>query len=301
MKKTVDIIIYYVALVASYPVQYLSPKMRVVLGKLLGRFFMLLMQSRVEIALDNLSKAFPNKNSDSLKIIAKQSFENLGITLLDILAMKHLSKQKIINMVKFENLAMSKKLLAQNRGMILLSAHFGNWEISAMSGALQMAVEYLIIVEHQANDFINTEINRIRTRFGNKVVSRYAAAREIVKVLRRGEVLALIADQSASERNDVYVDFFGRPAATFDSPAALALKFDIPVVFGVSVRQADGSYIVSLKQIQHDDLKYDKAGILELTRRHVKILENEIIKNPGHWAWMHRRWKHSPPEEYVNG
>jgi KDO2-lipid IV(A) lauroyltransferase len=301
MKKIFDKLQYYAALIASYPVSYLPAGIRTGLGKFIGYVFMLIFPSRVDIAKDNLSKAFPDKDGDWINQTAKESFENLGITLVEILTLRHISEKKIRDAVKIENPDIGRNLLSQNHGMIFLSAHFGNWEVSALSIALQLDVNFLIIVEHQANDFVNTEMNNIRTRFGNRIVSRYKAAREIVKTLQQGEVLALIADQSASERNDVYVDFFGRPAATFDSPAALALKFNIPIVFGVSVRQDDYSYKLKMQEIKHDDLTNDKEGILELTRRHVKMLEDEIRKHPGHWSWMHRRWKHTPPPEVSDG
>jgi KDO2-lipid IV(A) lauroyltransferase len=275
--------------------------MRVTLGKFIGRIFMLLFPFRVSIAKKNLMKAFSSEDKNRINSIAKKSFENLGITLIEILAMKHLPKNKIKSMLNLENPDLCKDFLSMGKGMILLGAHFGNWEIGALSTALQLNTNYLIIVEHQANDFVNAEMNKIRTRFGNRIVSRYEAAREIVKTLQRSEVLALIADQSASKKNDVYVDFFGRPAATFDSPAVLALKFDIPLVFGVTVRQPDSTYHLKFIEIKHDDLKNDKEGILELTQRHVKVLEDEIRKHPGHWSWMHRRWKHTPPPGIYNG
>ncbi len=300
MKKILDRITYLLAYVSSYFVKFLSPKLRMRFGKMLGRIFMFLFPGRVEIALDNLEKAFPEKEQWQLKKVAAEAFENLGITLMDILAMKHLPEKKIKSLVKIENSELFYRLHAKSKGMIMLGAHYGNWELGAMSVALQTGVNYLIIVEHQANDFINEEINNLRTRFGNRVVSRYRAAREIIKTLQQGEVLALIADQSAYA-NDLFVDFFGRPAATFDAPAALCLKFDIPMIFGVTVRQADGTYVIKLEEIKHDDLQNDKEGVLELTRRHVKKLEEMIRKHPGHWAWMHRRWKHTPPTGTKNG
>lgn len=295
MKKFIDALTYIVLLIMSFFVRFFSRGLQVSLGKFTGRLFMLLFPSRVDIAKDNLMHAFPENSDDWIKIVTRESFENLGITLVEILAMKYLSAGEINKIAKFNNVELFRKLHNKNKGVILLSAHFGNWEIGALAGSMQLGVKYLIIVEHQANDFVNKEINKIRTRFGNRVISRYKAAREIVKTLQRGEVLALIADQSASERNDVYVDFFGRPAATFDSPAALALKFDVPIIFCLGIRQSDNSYIVDIKEIKHDDLTNDKEGILELTRRHTKYLEDMIRKYPGHWSWMHRRWKHTPP------
>jgi len=190
-------------------------------------------------------------------------------------------------------------LKSRNRGVIFLSSHFGNWELAALAGSLHLGVNYLIIVEKQTNDFINQQMNIIRTRFCNRVVSRYSAAREIMNTLQGGGVLAIIADQSATKDKDVYVDFFGRPTATYESLAILALKFNVPIIFGVSVRQDDGRYNVRLEEIKHDDLSYDKAGIAELTQRHVSALERRIREHPEHWMWTHRRWKHT--EDYING
>lgn len=301
MKQLIDKLTYIFLLVLSLFVRILPRKLQLILGKVFGRIFMVIFPSRVKIALDNLQHAFPEKSDNWIKQVAKESFENLGITLIEILLTKYWSSEKINKIAKFQNVELFKKLHSENKGVILLSAHFGNWEIGALAGEFQLGSKYLIIVEHQANDYINSEMNKIRTRFGNSVVSRYKAAREIVKALQRGEVIALIADQSASENNDVYVDFFGRPAATFDSPAILALKFDVPIVFCISFRQSNGDYLVRIKEVKHDDLKNDKEGVLELTRRYTKLLEDMIRENPGHWAWMHRRWKHSPPPEMNDG
>lgn len=301
MKQLIDKLTYIFLLVLSLFVRILPRKLQLILGKVFGRIFMVIFPSRVKIALDNLQHAFPEKSDNWIKQVAKESFENLGITLIEILLTKYWSSEKINKIAKFQNVELFKKLHSENKGVILLSAHFGNWEIGALAGEFQLGSKYLIIVEHQANDYINSEMNKIRTRFGNSVVSRYKAAREIVKALQRGEVIALIADQSASENNDVYVDFFGRPAATFDSPAILALKFDVPIVFCISFRQSNGDYLVRIKEVKHDDLKNDKEGVLELTRRYTKLLEDMIRENPGHWAWMHRRWKHSPPTEMNDG
>jgi len=296
MKKLLDIFVYVLLLTIGTITRYIGTRLRVRLGKYLSVPFRYLFPSRMDIARDNLKKAFPEKDLDWIERTAKESFENLGITLLEILAMRYLSKSKVKSSVKFENLEMFKEEHAKGRGLILMCAHFGNWELGALSGTLNMGVNYLIIVEHQTNELIDKEMNKIRTRFGNKVVSRYKAAREIVKTLDKGEILALIADQSATKDKDVFVDFFGRPTATFESPAILAKKFNLPVIMGVPVRQKDGTYVITLEKIEHNDLGNSKEDIRELTQRHTKVLEKYIRMYPGHWSWMHRRWKHSPSE-----
>lgn len=299
MQKLLDWFVYVILMIVGALTFRLSAKGRMKAGNLIGRLFMFLFPSRIKVAMDNLEHAYPEKDNAWHRKIIRGVFNNLGITLLEILLMSKANEEKLKDMVIYDNKELYQELHSRNKGVIFLSSHYGNWELAALAGSLHLGVNYLIIVEKQTNDFINQQMNRIRTRFGNRVVSRYSAAREIMNTLQAGGVLAIIADQSATKDKDVYVDFFGRPTATYESLAILALKFNVPIIFGVSVRQADGSYKVKLEEIKHDDLSYDKTGISMLTQRHVSALERRIREHPEHWMWTHRRWKHT--EDYING
>jgi KDO2-lipid IV(A) lauroyltransferase len=188
---------------------------------------------------------------------------------------------------------MINELHSRGKGVILLSGHFGNWELLAYSAGLFSGLPALIIVKPQKNKVADDLLNSYRMQRGNSVISMYNAAFTIFKQLKKGGVVALLADQSATKDKDIYIDFFGIPAATYESPAELALKLDVPIVMGFAVRQSDGTYSVDLQEIKHDDLEHNKEGIEELTRRHVSALENAIRANPNHWAWQHRKWKHT--------
>ena len=121
------------------------------------------------------------------------------------------------------------------------------------------------------------------------------AIREVVRTLRERGIVAILADQSGPG-GGLFVDFFGRPAATYEGPAIFALKYGAPVLMGLGVRRADGGYDVRLEPIAVDDLSgATEENIRIFTERHVKVLEQGIRQHPGHWLWQHRRWKHSPP------
>jgi KDO2-lipid IV(A) lauroyltransferase len=119
------------------------------------------------------------------------------------------------------------------------------------------------------------------------------SAIQFIKQIRSGGIVGMLADQSATEDKDIFIPFFGRDVATYEAPAELALKFKIPIIMGLAVRQDDGSYIVKTKKIDIDDLQYNKEGVRELTFRHVKHLEAIIKEHPEMWLWQHRRWKHT--------
>jgi len=134
---------------------------------------------------------------------------------------------------------------------------------------------------------------------GNRIVPMANAARTIFDAIRKKEVIALIVDQSADWEKDIFIDFFGRPAATYEAPAKLSYKFDVPILIGFAVRQPDFTYFVDIIELDRSGLDRSDNPVEELTKRHVKILEDAIRKNPELWAWQHKRWKHTPPEKLV--
>lgn len=277
----------------------LSQRGRTALGRFLGNVIRWVSSSRYAVTLDNLSHAFPDKTVEWKRATADAAYHNLGITLAELMAFPALTEADIRSMITYKNLDLIEEAGKEGKGVILLSAHYGNWELLAFALPLFTAVPVSVIVKPQQNTYADTLLNTYRTRTGNALISMYRAARDIVRLLSEGKAIALLADQSATADKDIFVPFFGRPAATYEAPAALALRFNAPIVMGFAERQQDGSYIVDLHRIPHEDLAYDSEGITELTRRHVAMLEEAVRKRPDLWVWQHRRWKHRPPVEEV--
>lgn len=272
----------------------MSIKTRSSFGKYLGRIMKIISPSRKRIALDNLRHAFEGESRD-LESICGESFENLGITLVELMSFPHLSAQDFHDYIKYDNIELLNEMYSRGKGLILLSGHFGNWELLAYSAGRFSGLPVTVIVKPQKNYFADKRLNGYRTLGGNKIVSMYHSARKIVTILKSNEALALLADQAARREESVEIDFFGRSVSAFEAPARLALRFGVPIVMGFAVRQPDATYRVRLREVTFDDLRYDSEGVLELTRRHNKILEEEIRLHPGLWAWQHRRWKRILP------
>jgi Kdo2-lipid IVA lauroyltransferase/acyltransferase len=290
-------IILFLLLFLGFISKKLSITNRYNLGVFIGFLLRILDSKRKNITLDNISKAFPDKPYSWHYSVMKESYSNLGITLVELITFDTISEPKVRQYIKYENIDHAKELFSKGKGLIFISGHFGNWELGAFGFPVIAKIPFMIIVKPQKNNLVDEVLNSYRIKSGNSVVSMYNSARDIIKTLRSGGALALLADQSATKDKDVFVNFFNRPAATYESPADLALRFNIPILMGFAVRQKDYTYIVKLVEVKHDDLTHNKEGILELTQRHVKMLEDAIRENPGHWAWQHRRWKHSPPND----
>jgi KDO2-lipid IV(A) lauroyltransferase len=271
-------------------------------GRCLGRAGYYLLRSRRGITLDNLRHAFPGTGEPELNRIALGAFENFGIAMSEFLCFSRLAPDDLRRLMNFEANSSHFGRLAGRKGLLFLSGHFGNWELTGAGSSCLGGVEYLVIVKRQSNTMVDRVVEGLRCRFGNRVVPMEKAVRETMKRLAEGGAVALAPDQSASKESE-FVSFFGREVATFRGPAAFALRAGVPMMMGFTVRRDDYTYDFILEEVKSDDLDgATEANILELTRRHVRLLEDHIRRHPDHWLWMHRRWKHvTVPDASTGG
>lgn len=240
--------------------------------------------------------AFPDLSELEIKKIIKKSYQNLGIVAVELLASPKLTINDFRKYMRYSNEELFAKVHSQGQGMLLLSGHFGNWEMLALTAGAFTNIPITIVVKPQRNKLVDEKLNSYRTRFGNRIIPMSKAARVLITAINKNEAVAMLADQSADMNRDVFIDFFGHPAVTYEAPAMIALRYKVPIIMGFAVRNDDYTYDVELIELKYDDLQDDNEGITELTRRHVKILENKIRKHPHLWAWQHNRWKHKPKE-----
>ena len=254
---------------------------------------------RKRITQKNLRNAFPEKNSHELNALARASYRSIGTALFEFLWFPCLTAERVREISRIENPHVVRELHARGKGIILLTAHFGNWELLAQGMHVELGLPISIIVKPQSNPLVDARINRWRTRWGNKVVPMGIAVREILRTLNEQGVVGVVADQSAPKESTA-VDFFGRKAPTYEGPAVFSLKTGAPLMIGFAVRQADGTYRSHFEEIPSADLSgFTEGNILELTRRHVAVTEQYIRQYPDHWMWMHKRWKHVPDRQEV--
>lgn len=265
-------------------------------GKFLGLLFYWFFPNRRAIAISNLRNAFPEKSLGEIKSIARGAFQNFGISVAEFVWFPRMTPQRLRKIVRLSNIDLVEAAMTRGKGLILMSGHFGNWELLALSTAHFSGHPLTIIVHNQSNRLVHKALDQYRCRWGNSSVLRELSVRESLRRLTDGKVVAMAADQSAS-KDGLYVRFFGRPAATHRGPAIFSLRTGAPIVMGFLIRNARGKHEGFFEEVKTDDLcGYSEENVAELTRRHVAVLERYVRQYPDHWLWMHRRWKHTNPD-----
>ncbi|HZV12715.1 MAG TPA: lysophospholipid acyltransferase family protein [Candidatus Kapabacteria bacterium] len=254
---------------------------------------MLLKLKRITIAEENIRLSFPGMEEQHIRKIAFESSRSLIEAFFELPFLARATPMQMARTIKAANPEMARRIIEKYGRAIFISAHYGNWELGALAIPLYFGTSVTIVGKPQRNPYINAYLDRMRERLHNSIIPMDGGVRAMMQALERKSSVALLLDQSAT-RQDMFVDFFGRPAPTYKAAAALSLKFNIPLLFGLTVRQPDLTYVLELQEIQRDDLQgYSEENVRILTERHVKALEDAIRKLPDQWLWMHRRWKHS--------
>jgi KDO2-lipid IV(A) lauroyltransferase len=262
-------------------------------GRFLGSVGYLVARRRRTIAIDNLRHAFPDKTQEEINRIALGAFRSYTISISEFLWFPRLTPERLRKFVRVLDVDLDEKVYSRGRGIIFMSGHFGNWELIALAIAHFTGYPITIIVQNQRNRHVNRVINRYRCLWGNSVVSMESSVREVLKQLSQGKAVAMVADQSAAMEG-LYVPYFGRPAATHQGPAIFSLRTGAPIIMGFLVRKENGKYELIQEEVPTYDLtEYNEQNVVELTRRHVALLEKYVRQYPDQWLWMHRRWKHS--------
>ena len=289
MKNRIE---YFLFLLFSLTFRLLGLNASRKLSGLLTFIFYYLIPIRKETVLENLTNAFPEYDEKKIRNIAYNAYKSFLTAFIEILYLPKISRQGLEAAVNCPNKELIETKFKEEKGVILLSAHFGNWEYVAASVALQLNLPFSVVVKPQRNPYVSDWMNNVRTRWNNDIVSLGLSIRKIYQTLKEKKIVAMVADQRGPQES-IKVEFFGRKVSVHVGPVVLALKTGAPILYGIPVRQKDNSYKIVMHEISKDNLpEDDEEKIIELSQRHTAYLESFIREYPEQWLWMHKRWKH---------
>jgi KDO2-lipid IV(A) lauroyltransferase len=266
------------------------------LGRGLGRLLGDLDRRHVVIAADNLRRAFPDWDRSRVLRTARSVYAHFGQVLLDIVWMAGRSRDEILGLVDLERREHVEAARAEGRGVVLVTAHIGNWELSGLAhGWLFGPIG--VVARPLDNPALDRRLNAFRESGGNEVISKFEALREVMRRLRDGGAVGILLDQNVQEKDGIFVEFFGRPAATTTVAAALAVKTGCALLLGHTEIKPGGRYRLvydpPVRWSPSGDREDDVRRLTQILTRHI---EGWVRQAPEQWLWIHRRWKTQPVE-----
>jgi KDO2-lipid IV(A) lauroyltransferase len=270
----------------------------VTMGALFGSLIMRLDFGNRPIAIKNLEIAFPELSRDARLKILGDMYRNWGRVIAEWPHSGKFSRDNIEQFVTYdgvENLQ-NALALAEKRGAIILTAHYGNFELLPLAHSIY-GHRLAMIHRPNRNPAIDREIRRVRTSFGAEIIERKQAGLAMVKYLRQKFQVAVALDLDV--RDGVFVDFFGKKACTSDGVARIAMATRAPVVPAFMVRDGHTARhrITVLPLVEMVITRDREECVRENTQRMTAAIEMMIRRHPDHWNWIHRRWKTRPEGE----
>jgi Kdo2-lipid IVA lauroyltransferase/acyltransferase len=281
---------------------YLPRGAAVRIGIVAGRLAYRILGGQRRVAMRNLELAFPEKPSKERLEIAKNSFENLGRVLGEVSQFRKATPESIRSLVEIkfddESRRLYEKVKAEKRGVLIVTGHMGNWELLVMAFAVQHEpISYL--ARPLDNHLLENATVAMRSRFGNRPISKRNSAMLAISILREGGFLGILADVNAHPKEGVFVPFFGIPACTASGAAMIAIRSNSLIFPAFCVWDIkEGRYtFVRGAVIEPVDSGNRKEDIVAITAAYTREIEKVIRDYPDQWMWIHKRWKTRPPGE----
>lgn len=285
MKKKLSIFLYNTL---RYSVNKLPAGAGRYLGKFIAHLGYLITPERRKRVTSNLKKALDLSGEQAKKLL-KDVYQNLGYNFAEFLQEDQLSSEEIEDIVDFKGLEYLDQALEEGKGVIIYTAHLGNWEL--MGTALSRRGYSVDAIAREQNDStFDEKINEIRKNSGIGIIPKGLAVRRVFKSLRRNSSVVVLGDQDAREHG-WKLKFFGRDASTYPGAVQFAKRTGAPIVPVFIHRRGWLKHELKCyppryidQEAEEDELKYELQDLLKLT-------EEEILKKPDDWMWLHKRWK----------
>lgn len=282
--------------VASSLLNALPRRTALALGAAVGRLGYSLLRIRRDVVEQNLRIAFPDRDDAWIRSTAREAYAHLGREMVEMLRAARRGRDAVLGNTVIEGEDLLRAALEEGRGAVLLTGHFGNWEMSAGAfGSRGYPVD--VLIQRQRNPLFDRAIIDARHGIGMELIDRGLATRTGLKTLRDNRILAVAGDQN-TRKGGVFLPFFGRPASTSRGFAILAARAGAPILTMMGTRRSDGRLHIVVRRLA-DAIGRGGPSTNDVVQAFLNELERAIRAAPEQYFWHHRRWKTRPPEELT--
>ena len=274
-------------------------------GAALGWIVARVGRPRWEVVRDHLRLAFPDAEERWRRRIGRRCYARLGAEAVAVFRLAGMGRREVRARTRVTGLEVVEGAVRSGRGVIILSAHLGNWEVGG-SALVARGFPMDVVVARQRNELFDRYLTRSRERLGFGIIPRNEGRRGVLAALKAGRLAGILGDQDA-RRAGVFVNFFGRPASTARGPAVLALRSGALVVtlFAVRLPGWRPRYHVYLEVLEEEAVPGAPDGgtagraarVAAMTQAFTTRIEEYVRKYPEQYFWLHKRWKTPPPQE----
>jgi len=261
-------------------------------GRRIGDAAFFFNKKRRLIAYANLKAAFAGeKGPAELRRITKGVYRNLLQTFVEILNLTKVDKKYVDTYVEVVNMKRIDDAAVSGRGTMLLTAHFGCWELSSLVSAIK-GYPISVLAREQKMKRVNELLNRLRESKGCTVIRKGMSTKNLIRALYEKKMVGILSDQDAGKQG-MFVDFFGRPTSSHSGPMEIAKRTDSVVLPNFIVRQKGPYHKLFLEK--YIDFRDASSGdVKDNAQRFASLLESYVRKYPDQWLWLHKRWKSTP-------
>lgn len=263
----------------------------------IGLFFYYLLPYRKKTVFYNLQHVFADVlTREQIVKLAQGFYRHLGLSLYELISGVLIPARFKDESIELHNKHIIYDAIAADRQIVLLTGHFGNWEIAATRSSKQMAIErrYYIIRKKLKNRFVQNYLYKKSVESGIHVINSDNMKRRLTEVLKEKASLIFVMDQRAGipDNKGIPVEFFGTEVGTYHGMAKIVNRTQALVVPFSAYRKANGQHVAQYHPpLEWQDYADPQQAIYENTRRYNQELEKIILKHPDQWLWTHKRWR----------
>lgn len=289
-------IIYYLALPFIYLISILPFRVLYFISTGLYGLLYYVLGYRKGVVMENLRKSFPEKSEAEIKAIAKRYYKYLCDLFLETFKTLTVSKKTMLKHCYFnpQAKAVFDKLAAENKSIVLVMGHLGNWEWAGNTFSLVNKHQLYVIYHPISNKYFDWLMYKMRTRFGTKLIAMKDTFREMLENREELNATAFIADQTPAPQNAYWTTFLNQDTPVFKGTEMISRKVNYTVVYA-TVKRVKRGYYEMFAEVLCDNPKATGDG--EISEMHTRKLEKDIREQPEVWLWSHRRWKHKRTNE----
>lgn len=293
MIRARQLLVFVLFILVTFPFAVLPLKLALCIGDAFGHLIYLFWGSRRNIALDNIRSAVERGAvtlTEDPGAVIRQNFRNFGKFIIEDIKIYYGFAGSLFRSIEVRGTENFTRAHEKGKGVMLITGHCGNWDLMAVYLSMVLT-RAKIIARKQNNEFINRFIVRTREKYGNDIIYKQGALKQVLTALKKNETVAMLIDQSVIKAEGIIIHFLGKNAYAMKTPALIARKTGAAVV-PLFISRTEKGHLIEIQQeiplVAEED---SDAALLHDTINFSRPIEDYIRSHPSEWLWIHRRWK----------